>query len=164
MLLSFLWSEESFRRLSSSSSSAFFLSFSRSRSCCRRSSSSSFCCIFRHNFCSCCCCCCCKRNSSCWRRNSISSRFCSSPNCRSHSRWSVSFLALRFASSISSICRLLDDRELAILGCFLLPCVAECLKETSTFSSAFYSAPFPVSNTASFGSLSAADVDDTNDV
>ena len=128
-------------------------------------------CIFRRNSCSCCCnscsrwcCSCCKRNFSCWRRSSISSRSCSNSNCRSHSRCSVSFWALRFSSSNSSICRLLDDRKLAILGCFLLPCVAECLQLTWTFSSAFSIAQFSVSVTVSFGSLSAADVDETNDV
>ena len=74
------------------------------------------------------------------------------------------FLVLRFSSSISSICRLLDDRELAVIGCFLLPCVAECLEETATFSSTFSIAPFHVSITVLFGSLSAADMDETNDV
>ena len=29
--------------------------------------------------------------------------------------------------------------------CFLLPCVAECLEETSTFSSTFSNTPFPIS-------------------
>ena len=100
--------------------------------------------------CSGCCCSCCNRNSSCWRRSTISSRSFSNSNCRSRSCCSVSFLALRFSSSISSICRLLDDRELAILGCFLLPCVAECLEDTSTFPSAFSIAQFPVSITVSF--------------
>ena len=92
----------SFRRLCSSSASAFFLSFSRIRSCCRRLSLSSCCCIFRRSSCSCfccfkrnscsrCCCCnscsrcCCNRNSSCWRRSSISSRSCSNSSCRSRS-------------------------------------------------------------------------------
>ena len=141
----------SFIRLSSSSS-AFFLSFSRARSCCRRHSSSS-------------CCCCCKRNSCCWRRSSVSSRSCSNSNWRSRSRCPVSFFACRFSSSISSIYRLLDDRELAMLGCFLHPCVADCLEEISAFSSAFFMAPFPVSITvSSFGFLSPTDVEDTNDV
>ena len=35
---------------------------------------------------------------------------------------------------------------------------------TSTFSSAFSIAPFPVSITVSFGSLSPPDVDEANDV
>ena len=36
---------------------------------------------------------------------------------------------------------------LAIMGCFLLPCVAECMEETSLFSSAIFVTPFPVSIT-----------------
>ena len=92
-----------------------------------------------------CCCCCCKRNFSCWRRSSTSSCSCSNSNWCSRSRCSVSFFVLRFLSSISSICRLLDDRKLAILVCFLLPCVAECLEETSTFSCLFFVTLFPVS-------------------
>ena len=170
----------SFRSLCSSSASAFFLSFSRARSCYRRRSLSSCCCIFRRNSSSCrCCCCCCKRNScsrcccsscccnrnsSCWRQSSTSSRSCSNSNCRPRNRCTISFLALRFSCSISSICRLLDDRELAMLDCFLPPCAAECLEETSTSSSAFSNPPFAVSITVSFGSLSTAAVDDTNDV
>ena len=162
----------SFRRLCSSYWSAFFLSFSWARSCCRKCSSSSCCCIFRRNSFSCCCsnscsrccCSCCKRNSSCWRRSSISSRSCYNSNSRSRSRCSVSFLAVWFLSSISLFCRLLDDRELAILVCFLRPCVAECLEETSTFSSRFSIAPFLSSIAVSFGSLSAAEIYETNDV
>ena len=109
-----------FMRLCTSSASDVFLSISSSRSCCCKSSSSSCCCRIR----------------------CISSRSCSSSKYRSRSRCSVSFLALRFWSFTSSIRRLLDDRELAILVSFLLPCVAECLVETSTFSSAFLLLPF----------------------
>ena len=72
------------------------------------------------------CSCCWKRISSCWRRSSISSSSCSNSNYGSRSHRSVSFLALRFLSSISSICLLLDDRELAILGCFLLFSASLC--------------------------------------
>ena len=142
-------------RLCSLSASAAFLSFSSSRSCCRKRSSSSWCCNFRRKSCSCC---------SFRQRSSISSRSCSNSNCRSRSRCSLFFLTLRFSSSISSICRLLDDREFALLGCFLLPCVAKCLEETTTLSSAFSTAPFLVSIMVLFGSLSPAYVDDTDDV
>ena len=118
----------SFGRLCSSSASAFFHSFSGAGSCCRGCSSSSCGCILRRNSSSCCCCCCCKRiscshyccsccscycckrNSPCWQRDPISSRSCSNSKCCSGSRCSVSFLALRFSSSILSIYRLLDHR------------------------------------------------------
>ena len=149
-----------------SSASAFFLSFLISRSCCRKRSSSSCCCNFRRNSCSRCCCSCyfCIRNSSCWRQSSLSSRSFSISNCRSRSCCSASFLVLMFWSSISSICRLLDDRKLAILGFFLLSCVAECLDETSTFFSGFSIAPIFVLITVLFESLLPADVDETNGV
>ena len=128
-----------FTRLCLMSASVFLQSFSRARLC----SSSSFWCIFRCNSCSCCCfkrnsssrcCCCCKRNSSCWRQSFISSSSCSNFKSRSCSCCSVSFLTLKFLSSISTICRLLEDLELVILGCFLLSCVVKSLKENLTFS------------------------------
>ena len=123
-------------RVCSLSAPAFFFSFSSSRSCYRKHSSSSCCCNLGRNSCSCC---------SFRRRSSISFRSCSNSNCCSRSHCSVFFLALKISSSISSIRRLLEDREWAILVSFLLPCVVECLEETWTFSSAFFIAPFLLS-------------------
>ena len=106
--------------------------FSRRNSCCRKLSSSDGCCKFRQNSYSCCyCCCCCKHTFSCRRQSSIFSRSSSNSHCRSG--------------------------ELAILDSFLLPCAAEGLEETLTFST-FSIAPFQVSITILFGSLSPADV------
>ena len=76
-----------------------------------------------------CCCGCCRTNSSCRRRSSISLLSCSNTNCRSHSRCSSLFLALRLSSSISSISRHLDERELAIIGSFfdVFHCFYSCI-------------------------------------
>ena len=53
---------------------------------------------------------------------------------------------------------------MAILGSFRLLSLAECLDKTLTFSSLFLIALIPVSIIVSFGSLSTADVHDTDDV